>query len=232
MNSPPPFSIFIHVPKTAGTAVARIMEEAYSGRIFYDYGTERSLEDARTPSRVLLHNRASMMSHYRMIYGHFHYLKYAELFYDSQFLSMVRDPISRAVSHYYHIARDTGPGRQWLSEKVVSGEWNIVQMHQNATALNHVLRYYFEGRKLEDYSFIVIQEDLYPSLRACAKKLEMAPLIEHLDQLGDVPVINERPEISLPDAVETVTEEHLGELEALLAEDRKIYDEIASIFGV
>jgi len=228
--TPPRFSIFIHIPKTAGTAVARILEEAYPQRIFYDYGTERNLRDARTPPLAAVYNRDSLMRHYRMIYGHFHHLKYSEIYYNAEFLSMVREPVSRAISHYYHLARYADPTPHPIAELVKSGEWNIIDLHRRNRSLTNVLGMYFEGRDVRDFSFILTQERLFDSLRACAEKLRMQELGEIIERHSCVPEINARPDVPLLPTVQTVTDEHRSQLEDLLAGETLIYRQVQEAF--
>jgi hypothetical protein len=228
--NPPKFIIFIHVPKTAGTAVARLFEKTYPGRLLYDYGTERDMTEARTPSPLALYNRESIRTHFRMIYGHFHHIKYAELFYDADFLSLVRDPVSRAVSHYYHLARYNDPAPHPIAERVKSGNLDIVELHRSQPPLRNVLGLYFEGRAVSDFSYILTQEKLAASVEACAAKLRIPELTEMLASEGGVEDCNSRPKVPLPETVRPVTEEHLNQLEDILAGERMIYNAVLKAF--
>ena len=224
------FQIFIHVPKTAGTAVARLLEEAYPDRIFYDYGTERDLQQARIPQPLALYNRESIPRHYRMIYGHFHHMKYAELFYQAEFLSMVRDPMERALSHYHHLARYNDPIPHPIAEKVKSGQWDIIQLHRRNPSLTRVYSMYFEGRAIQDFSFILIQERLYESLLACAEKLDMQDLLEVLVRHGKIPSVNSKPDTPSGGDILPVTDAHMQELAEMLKGEREVYDRVLECF--
>lgn len=229
--TPHRFQIFIHVPKTAGTAVARLLEEAYTGRIFYDYGTERNLQEARTPQPILLYNRDSIPRHYRMIYGHFHHPKYADMYHEAQFLSMVRDPMKRAVSHYLHLARYNDPIPHPIAEKVKSGQWDIVELHRRNRSLTRVYSMYFEGRAVRDFSFILVQENLYKSLLALSEKLDMPDLHEVLLRHGAIPSVNSKPDAPLGENVVPISDAHLAELADMLQGEREIYDSVRESFA-
>jgi len=223
--------LFLHVPKTAGTATARFLESAYPGEIFYDYGTERDKQAARSACPHFIRNKASITRHYRFIYGHFHYLKYERMLPDSAVVSLVRDPVERAVSHYYHAARyqDREPLPQAV--KVQSGEWDLVDFTLLSGLSRGIYVDYFEGLPIRSFRHILIQEQLRPSLMAMARKLGLGLLESQLAQSPDIPPVNEGAGIPLPSAVRPVTVAARLKLREVLADDFAIYQEVVERFG-
>lgn len=223
--------LFLHVPKTAGTATARFLESAYPGEIFYDYGTERDKQAARSACPHFIRNHGTIICHYRFIYGHFHYLKYARLLPESPVVSLVRDPVERAVSHYYHAARyrDREPLPQAV--KVQCGDWDLVDFTLLSGLSRGIYVDYFEGMPISDFSHILIQERLRPSLMIMARKLGLGLLENQLAGCEDIPSVNEGSGIPLPPGVQPVTAAARMKLREILTEDSIIYQEAVARFG-
>ena len=221
--------LFLHVPKTAGTATARLFESVYPGELFYDYGTERDRVSARTPDPAFLRNQNSIVRHYGMIFGHYHYLKYASLFPEAPVVALVRDPLERAISHYYHAARYQDPEPLPQAGKVRSGEWDVVDFTRLSGLSKDIYSDYFEGLAPEDFATILIQEELAASLARMARTLQLSKLAERMTASGGIPLVNERPAAELPPHVHEVTPAQRAELASLLGDDIEIYRQALAI---
>lgn len=226
--SPSPI-LFLHVPKTAGTATARFLETIYPGRLFYDYGTERDKTSARTPDPAFLRNQGSIIRHYGMIFGHYHYLKYASVFPDSPVVALMRDPVERAVSHYYHAARYQDPEPLYQADMVRTGQWDIIDFTNLSGLSKDIYTEYFEGLPLKDFASILIQEDLAASLARMARTLRLDALSDRIAENAGIPVINERPPAELPPGVHKVTAAQRGELLSLLSHEIDIYQQALTL---
>lgn len=96
---------FLHIPKTAGSTLNYIIKNNYRERareIRWHWTTWLSKEELRDRLRKL------DLSDSKLIHGHFvygiHELVEKD---DSKYVAFVRDPLSKALSGYYHIKRDT-----------------------------------------------------------------------------------------------------------------------------
>jgi len=88
--------VSIHVPKCAGTSFRRILTEVCSARIWFNYGTIFSRDQARAE---LVPPGA------RFIHGHFLADAFDGLFPGRRLLTWVRHPVDRLVSNYHHFLR-------------------------------------------------------------------------------------------------------------------------------
>jgi glycosyltransferase involved in cell wall biosynthesis len=107
-------AIFVHIPKTAGTALARVMEREYApGSLFRVYGdTDQRLATLRalTPRDQLA---------IRAVVGHMAMGLDRELEGPSAYLTIVRDPVERIISHYHYVrSRPDDPGHARALEGV------------------------------------------------------------------------------------------------------------------
>ncbi len=97
---PDKVDFFIHIPKTAGTTMAQIIESQYPK------GTVLSFRDARVDDEERVRMVKAMGPEIRIVAGHLHY-GYAKLFpRDCRPFTMLRDPVERIISLYFYIGRE------------------------------------------------------------------------------------------------------------------------------
>jgi hypothetical protein len=93
--------IFLHIPKTAGTTLNRIIEWQYSP---FEIFTMDPYRIRATPERLkrLPERRRRRL---RMVRGHMLYGVHEYLPQGASYFTMLRDPVARAISTYYFILR-------------------------------------------------------------------------------------------------------------------------------
>lgn len=93
--------IFLHIPKTAGTTLNRIIEWQYNPLSIF---TMDPYQIRATPER-LKQLPESRRRRLRMVRGHFYYGIHEYLPQGATYITMLREPVARFLSSYYFIQR-------------------------------------------------------------------------------------------------------------------------------
>ena len=108
--------VFVHIPKTAGTTLNAIIAHRYASGEIHEImmrGMSLIVSGEMTRARPLVSRsklrrlQAALERGLRVINGHFDMSLAPLLPAGAQYVTIVRDPIDRAVSHYYHYRRLT-----------------------------------------------------------------------------------------------------------------------------
>lgn len=100
-SSPRPL-VFVHVPKTAGTTLKRVFAREYGHESLFKTLPEEDLEGTVARFRDLDHEDRSRV---RLIQGHMPFGIHQVLGEPVQYVTMLRNPVDRVVSHYYYARR-------------------------------------------------------------------------------------------------------------------------------
>lgn len=178
--------ISIHIPKTAGTTVAYILDYGTNRRIFYDY--EEDYNEA-PPTEYLQRHREFITDKFDVIHGHFLYKKYAETFPHEHYLATLRHPVSRVVSQYNHIL-DEPPGvGAWPNAEILSGNMDVVEF-AGIYNIGNAQTVFLEGQNMADYAHFFLTERLEQSIALFQKKFMFARRDAYAGQ--GLPTINTR----------------------------------------
>jgi hypothetical protein len=93
--------IFLHIPKTAGTTLNRIIEWQYSPLSIFTMDPYRI---RATPERLMKLPEARRRR-LRMVRGHFYYGIHESLPQGATYITMLREPVARFLSAYYFLQR-------------------------------------------------------------------------------------------------------------------------------
>jgi len=96
---------FLHIPKSAGTSVTRVLDNYFNKSSILPYQTWNQL----------LPNLPIEFSNFELIRGHFGYGLYKILNKKPVYLTMLRNPIERTISQYHHIRMDPHTNN-WVDE--------------------------------------------------------------------------------------------------------------------
>jgi hypothetical protein len=119
--------IFLHIPKTAGSTLESILERKFPFRKTYDiYGYGDSI--AKKVER-LKGMPDSEKRKYVLIKGHYQFGLHEHLPQESTYITFLRNPIERIISHYNYVSNDSAhplhgsikDGRMTVEDYVLSG---------------------------------------------------------------------------------------------------------------
>jgi len=161
-------TIFLHTPKTAGTTFNDIIYHQYKLESLYRAKDDLVFENLPAVER----NR------YKMIFGHMSFGYFEKhINSDFQYITLLRDPLKRVVSDYYHILRSTG--RQ-LNEKVKNEELSL----KDYIELNEPTSENWQVKSIAGYDYIhkVCDEETYQkALENLKKYFEVVGITELFD---------------------------------------------------
>ncbi len=117
--------VFLHIIKTAGTTLHRIIERQYRPEQLYSVGLVEgeSLEELAQLDKA---RKAKV----RMLRGHISYGAHEFLPRPATYMTVLRDPVERVISHYYFILRTTG---HYLYDSLTSEDINLQTFIENKT---------------------------------------------------------------------------------------------------
>lgn len=209
--------ISIHIPKTAGTALAYLFDYGSGRRIFYDYKDDYS--NAKMDDLAWWQGHKDfLVRHFDFIHGHFFYEKYAELFPDADFITCLRHPVDRILSQFNHIYFEANPN-DWQYQAIKQRNLDAADFAAFDGVRDAQARH-LKGRDIEDYGFVFITEWLPLTFKAFQIKYTFGrrdPYMPGTAGDGAIPRINERTD--KPE----VTEALRKKIYQIAAEDVELY---------
>ena len=93
----PELLIFLHIPKASGSTLHRILEREYRGRRIWDatYPEDEDLEQFPPDERASI----------ELVKGHLHFGLHKLFPQRATYVTLVREPVERVISHYYYASR-------------------------------------------------------------------------------------------------------------------------------
>jgi len=139
--------VVLHIPKTAGTSLRRLIQEnCLPEDIFYIYSEDSQFTTVRDFNKLTLEEKSG----YKIFMGHiaFNPKMFAGL--NPTYITLVRDPVERVISYYHHVMRR----QEWKDKNIsllkyieTSGDGQISN-HQTRM-LNGYPKYPVEEKHLE-----------------------------------------------------------------------------------
>lgn len=148
-KSPPGTIIFLHIPKTAGTSLQQLINRQFDPALVY----EMDNSDARKSMEVFKNIPDEEKVHYKVVLGHMWFGLHRHIPQPSSYITILRDPVERVISHYYFVKRRPD---HYLYETVMSGNLTLGQYVENklSTELNNGQTRLLSGEMDEEtYSF-------------------------------------------------------------------------------
>lgn len=223
--------IFLHVPKTAGVSMSRTIIRQFSEDEIYHV---RSPAHERAPVFSKDHGTVddfrrlpeSQRGRYRLILGHMHFGLHEHVPRPCAYVTVLRDPVERLLSHYGQFRRmvenhEFPDGRTFSTfEEFCRAKWNAADNHQTR---------FLCGVEFDGYSR---PENLERAKENLRKHFRVVGTMERFDEtVGVLHRVHGWPDVAqFRDNVgrgrlqrEAVDEEFLAYLEALNCLDRDLH---------
>lgn len=166
MSDAEPLLVSLHLPKTAGTSFADALEHRYGSALLKDYAdmpmqAGRGRREARALLSVPARRRALREKGVRAVHGHFLPVAYrwAAAGRPARFITWLRDPLQRLVSHYHFWRRDYDGGdpRQPLRNRMLREDWSLERFCLGPE-MRDLYRQYLWGFDPNRFAFIGVTE--------------------------------------------------------------------------
>ncbi len=156
--------IFVHIPKSAGSTLkVSIKSIIEADDIIWDYSHPFSQGRIVRNVKNTIESFSTKKYQRKVIFGHFMPCKYADLSFsgfnkreNSIYLTFLRDPLQRAISHYYHWKREpdlTNSACVTLLEE----DWSLERFLVDPFFKNFYAQFFF-GFNINNFDFIGITE--------------------------------------------------------------------------
>jgi hypothetical protein len=165
------------MPKAAGTSVRLALERHFGAHLKLDYADrpmrwDRISEDAVDEAAVARSsNRGRDFGAIRCIHGHFLPSKYGEV-PGAVFVTWLRDPVDRVVSHYHHVVRTMNrqqPGP--LAQRIMQENWDVERFCLSDELRNIYTRLFLRDFPVERFAFVGIAERFEQQFQSFARTL-------------------------------------------------------------
>jgi hypothetical protein len=183
--SRPDFFVSVHIPKTGGTTLGQVLNQAFSYRVLMDYAP---FDAYATSDPRIRAGRDFITSFFRGIHGHCNVKRHLGLFPDAQYISCVRHPVDRIISQYLHELNENSQ-EALFHKDIVEGRMSVVDFAA-IPGVGDAMSLHLEGLPIEKYDLILITEALPASLRLLQVKMKDLNLTRHFGSPIQLPVIN------------------------------------------
>lgn len=109
--------IFLHIPKAAGSTLHSILEREYDPEETYTTEGPGLVREARFAELPL-----AVRARYRLIKGHMYFGIHRHVPNPSRYVTVIRHPVERVVSHYWYVRRWQG---HRLHERVCTADMTL-----------------------------------------------------------------------------------------------------------
>lgn len=156
--------ISLHLPKTAGSSFRAALEQTFGHHLLKDYqGSGISLPQYKRHQKALQQAQTiatNGLQNVECVHGHFLPFKYLLLDDTTPltFITWMREPVSRAISHYYYWQRNYNSETSAPHhKKVIEERWSLEKFCLSLEFQNIYCQYLW-AFPLEYFSFIGITE--------------------------------------------------------------------------
>jgi len=168
--------VSVHLPKTAGTSFAAALERTFGESLLRDYAdfpiNTPPYERNKSAIQDCLANAEKDYCDIECIHGHFLPVKYLLLAQKRpvHFVTWVRNPVERVVSHYYSWQRSFNPeDAQPLHRRVIEEKWPLDRFCL-APEVRNLYSQFLWGFPPEYFAFIGVTEFFHEDFAAFASR--------------------------------------------------------------
>lgn len=154
MHDEKPKLIFMHIPKTGGTTLDQVLNREARGNVYWLSGGARN-----AMQRLADMPRDEALS-FDLYAGHLPWGLHTVIPSPCRYISMLRDPVERLVSHYYHVH---GEPEHHSYKQVVEGGMSLLDFVSSdiSVEIGNLQTRYFAGLEPHDIPLGQLTDEIY-----------------------------------------------------------------------
>jgi len=169
--------ISLHLPKTAGNSFLKTLGSQFGENLMQDY-SDMSVIQQYLAGNVDAHEICKYQEiksdwfNYQCVHGHFMPVKYSAFQdkYPMMFITWLRDPVSRLISHYHFFKRSYDPTTAGpLFQKIIKENWSLARFCFSEEYKNLYSKYLWNF-SYESFDFVGLTEFYEDDLRYFSKR--------------------------------------------------------------
>ena len=182
--------ISVHLPKTAGSSFKASLEQHFDLKVLLDYA------DLPINTPPFQRNKNALISSLKnadydfgeteCIHGHFMPAKY--LLMDTArpltFVTWMRHPVERVISHYYFWQRRYWPEAPPLHKRIVEEEWSLERFCLS-NEMQNLYQQFLWGFPLNNFDFIGITEHYIEDFRYFVKTFLQKDVASYKENINE-----------------------------------------------
>jgi len=145
--------ISVHIPKTGGVSFRLILKHEFGDDLFIDYHQKPGSKQYRASPNP---GYKTIPDNFKAIHGHFRAQKYVEKYPRVKYITWVREPISRIVSHYYYWKRNPDMSNSTCKE-MIDNNCSILDF-SNMYEIINLQSFYLHPMNISEYYFVGLTE--------------------------------------------------------------------------
>jgi len=161
--------ISIHIPKTGGTTFAVYLRRIYEQRLYTDHGLPADTPNYSPYPINELPNEINKST--KIIHGHIRSDKYDMFYPDADFITWLRHPVERVLSHYFYSLHMLETSRIEVSEEY--GANLPLEVFIENPEHQNIMSKFIHDKNIENFKFIGITEDYDESLKIFRKVFDL-----------------------------------------------------------
>ena len=211
--------VSVHVPKCSGSSFRRYLIDAFGEKLLLDYDDRPTNPESPMNADPQAFLRSSgqhekLPDGYAAVHGHFWAKKYENV-RDALFITFLREPVQRLLSHFFYMRSRKSPGNA-IHDRVVSGDISILDFAALPQMRHFYSKYFFRDFDMGKFDFIGISEQYDTEIRRLQKLISIEAPILRLNVNTASEYISEKNEF-LNDAAK------IKSIEDILSDDIRFY---------
>lgn len=217
--------ISIHIPKTGGRSVRRVLKKVYGDSLYLRHEEKDYANRGRSAQPL----EPDFPDHIRALHVHLGVSQLMPVIeaYNPKVITWLRDPVERVISNYFFLMKRA-------DEKIAKGR----QLDNAGISLMEYVRHprkdnkiakFLEGMELKDFYFIGLLEKLEEDVAELSKMMGWKKKVRtfHTNDNTDYKNNNE-----LPTRYHEITNSMRQEIAEINREDVELYEEVKRIRGI